>query len=415
MRTRNLTRRLNRWLLLLAALCLMLPHGSALGQGALALKSVREVDLRPALGDAAGEIVGAWMLDKDSCVLHRLAADTGDEELIILSLQGLSVRARHPITMTSYMKQLTREEGGLSLLFETAGQGDGSASALKVQVRPDGQVSMVSLWDGPTAMPDGQVSVSTNEDGSLIATEVATGKQKLLVQGVPASMTEAQQGRAYASYLQYQPFADDVGYDGKDAEGSPIGLQLPLNEAAFQENSLWLARTFYLQEALDAHRFLYTAHGWEWGAGFGIYDLQAQQDHRFTGRGFFYGRHGNKLLGAQVMADLESYEVLPLPASIQEQLEQVSAMEDGRVAFAVSPSVSLFALTGLKSRQDDAHTLSIADISTGEQLFSYDIDNPLAIEDGIDFYDDNHLLLFMSAEEQGSAFLYLFELERKAP
>ena len=412
MATRTVTgRRLTRLLMLLAALCLMLPHGSALGQEQLLLKAVREIDLRPALGEDAQEIVGAWMLDRDSCVLHRLASDTGDEELIILNLQGPSVRARHAIPMTSYMKQLSRADGGATLLFETAGQGDGSASALSVQIRPDGQVSMVSLWDGPTPMADGQLAVSTDSGGSLLATETATGSQRLLLQGVPDSMT---QDDAYARYLQYQPCADDVGYDGRDAEGNPLGLQLPLSEAAFEENYTWLWRSFYLHAPLDAQRFVYAAFGWEWGAGFGIYDLKTGQDHRFTGRGQLYGQYGNKLIGSSLIADVDSLEVRALPESIQEQLRQVSAMEDGHVNYAIPPSGSLLALTGLKSRQPDAHTLTLTDINSGKLVFSYDIEKPDASEDSISFLDDSRFLLFMSPQEGGSAYLYLFDFAAKA-
>ena len=112
------------------------------------------------------------------------------------------------------------------------------------------------------------------------------------------------------------------------------------------------------------------------------------------------------------MADANTYESSTLPETVQEQLAEVSAMEDGIVDYDISPDGRLLALTGMKSRHGDASTVTITDIRTGNLVTSYDIHNPFASEYSVSFYGDKRFLLLFQPEERNSAYIYLVEIKK---
>jgi hypothetical protein len=211
--------------------------------------------------------------------------------------------------------------------------------------------------------------------------------------------------------LKYVPCADDVGYDGKDMDGFELPFQHPLDEEGFYDNMMWFGRFFSMRQPLDEHRFVYAASGWEWGAGFGVYDLSTNTDHRITGRGYLYDLAGNMLFGSTLKADINTYETYQLPEAVQEQFAQVSAMEDGIVNYDLSPDGALLALTGLRSRDADHRALIVTDTTTGDLVRGYVIDNPSANENRVSFYGDENLMLLFTPEEPGEAYLYLVDLQ----
>lgn len=216
---------------------------------------------------------------------------------------------------------------------------------------------------------------------------------------------------SYETFLKYVPCWDDVIYDGTYKEGYPFPITFPIDEDTYYDNDLWLWRDFYVYKPLDEYRFVYRVFGWEWGAGYGIYDLRTHTDHRITGRGYLCGMAGNTLYGSALMADANTYESSPLPKTVQEQLNEASAMEDGVVDCDISPDGRLLALTGMKSRRSDASTVTVTDIRTGDIIKAYDIHNPFAWEYSVSFYGDTRFMLFFRPEEHGSAYIYLFDLE----
>ena len=379
-------------------------------------EGVTEIDLRAVLGGDALDVEDAWMLNADVSVILRRLQEIAGYELILLNMRDLSVLSRTPVSHAKYdyWREPGREDGAFYLLFTPEGfdWDDPEFSFVKAIISPDGTVdTSASVPSRRTVMPGGKTAVRKADDGSLYAVDLDTGEEELLIQGVAGFQGEY----SYEAYLGYVPCRDDIEYN-VDEDGDSLSIPFPLDEDSFDDYWPYFYREFYVHKPLDEHRFVYTVSGWEWGAGFGVYDLQTRTDHRITGSGFFYGVVGNTLYGATLMADANTYETSPLPETVRWQLGEVYQMEDGRVDYDISPDGRLLAFTGMKSRYAiygiaDGHTVTITDIQTGEVIKAYDIDNPFASEYSVTFYGDTRFMLFFRPEESGSAYIYLFDAE----
>ena len=373
-------------------------------------EGVTEIDLRVALGDDASGVHDAWMLNADILVILRDLSEAGDDEIIVLDTRDNTVLSRTPIPYITYLPEQGFFDGVFYLLLTPidADVYDASFSYVKATVAPDGTVDIGTASGMLTVMPGGKTAVRRAADASLYAVDLATGEEELLIQGVPP-MTRDSGGASYETFREYVPCPDDVGYDGKDAGGYPLSMTFPIDEDTYYGNDIWFWRDFYVYKPLDEYRFVYKVSGWEWGAGFGVYDLKTRTDHRITGRGDFYGMAGNTLFGSTLMADADTLETLPLPKSVQEQFYEAYAMENGVVDYDISQDGRLLALTGMKSRRSDASTVTITDIRSGGIIKAYDIYNPFAWECDVSFYGDTRFMLFFQPGEHGSAYIYLFD------
>ena len=376
-------------------------------------EGVREIDLRKPLGDAASFVVDSWMLNADVCVILQQHPEGEDYDLILLDTRDCSVLSQTPVPHAVSLFEQGRDDGAFYLLFTIEGTDiyDSAISYVKATVSSNGTVEIGTAPSRLTVMPGGKTAVLEAADGSLYAVDLSTGEEELLLQGVPDAMTSDRDEASYETFSKYVPSWDDIGHDGKDAYGYPLSMTFPIGEDDYYNNDIWFWRDFFVYKPLDEYRFVYTVSGWEWGAGYGIYDLQTRTDHRITGRGFFYGMAGNTLYGSTLMADANTYESSPLPNTIQAQLEEVSAMEDGAVNCAISPNGRLLALIGMKFRSSNANTVTITDIQTGNIIKTYDIYNPHASESSVSFYSNTQFMLFFQPKENDSAYMYLFNVE----
>lgn len=371
---------------------------------------VREIDLRPVLGGDVLNAWHAWMLNADVCVILLTPEDEGCE-IVLLDTRDLAILSRTPVPNADDLYDEGWEEGGFSLVLSPQdwdGSGFFPPSYIKAVIAADGTVDVSVTQSRLTVMPGGKTAIRDADDGSLYAVDLATGGEELLIQGVAG---EDDMG-SYEAYLNYIPWPDDTGYDVKDEEGNP--LPFPLDEESYHNNAIWLYRSFHVYKPLDEYRFVYTAYGWEWSAGFGVYDLRTRTDHRITGvEGRFYGMGGNTLYGSALMADADTYEASPLPDKVRKQLEELEALEemqyDWQVAEDISPDGRLLALLDMASEDGDS-TVTVTDLRTGNLLKAYEIYNPFANKDTVAFCGDTRLMLFCTPRDLGSAYLYLFNV-----
>lgn len=390
-----------RRLLLTLLVCTLL-----LAQAAQA-ESLQEINLDDFLGGAL-QVENAWMLSPGVCVLLGRAPGEEDMAVALWNVDGAGPPALTALPGAASLQAQGREEGGMCMVLTPQ---DDAAPLIRVVIALNGEVSRYEVPAGITDMPGGQMAIREAADGSLYAVNRATGAEGLLLQGVPAPWDEPREGAAFRMYRQYVPAPDgEAGHDGTDGQGGPLSLSLPLDGGAFMDNAQWFIRSFHVYAPLDAQRFVYTVSGWEQGAGFGVYDLSTNTDHRITGRGFLYGLAGNLLFGSTLKADAATYETVPLPVLIQRQLYEVSAMEDGIVAYDLSADGTMLALTGMQNRYQDALSVTIADTAAGEVVMGYQIDNPHATAAGISFYDDFRVLVLYQSPEGFLTHLYLGDI-----
>lgn len=369
---------------------------------------VTEIDLQVALGDGAADVEDAWMLNTNVCVILQRLPNRG-YGLILIDMRDLSTLSQTPVPHAEYFAGQNWDDGALHLLFKPEGsnRSDFAFSCIKATVSTDGAVD-VGVSDALfTVMPGGKTAIREAYNGSLYAVDLATGEEELLIQGVAGLGG----GLNYEDFLAYVPCLDDIGYDGVGPWGHPMPTSYPKDADTFRDFDFLFFRRFYVYKTLDEHRFVYAVDGWEWGAGFGVYDLQTRTDHRITGRGSFYGMGGSILYGSTLMADANTYEFLPLSETVQEQFEWASVKVGGSVDYSISPDSKLLALTGMKSMRNDASTVTLTEIQTGSIIKTYDIYNPFAIECRVAFYSDTRFMLFCAPEELGTAYIYLFNVE----
>ncbi len=388
-------------------------------------EGVTEIDLGAVLGEDARDIVEVWMLNTDVCAILQRPPQNGDCELILLDTRDCTVLSRTPVPLATYLLRQVWEGDTFCLLFapRSSDWPQPTYACIKTTVSADGTVDInVSERRNLTVMPGGDTAIRETDDGSLYAVDLDTGEEELLIQGV-ASLGG---GLSYEGFLAYVPCWDDYGFTEGDPWGNPHSISLPLDEDDFRGYDIWFYRDFSVHKPLDEHRFVYEVYGWEWDAGYGIYDLQTRTDHRITGRGDFFGVAGGTLFGETLKADANTYETTPLPEKVHEQLYQASIwMTNDLVDCAISPDGKLLALTGMIPRSIDAkrwweadgtepkfdyaHTVTLTDMETGDLIRAYDIDNPFARESTVSFYDDTRFMLFCRPEKDGSAYLYLFD------
>lgn len=363
---------------------------------------VTEIDLRTVLGDGAQHVKNVWMLQDNRCIIlqTRYVEEEGFEHTIVFwDVEHRSILSQASVSRAEYQTWPGWDDGAFYLLFAleqdtSSGTGPSEYRYKRASISLDGMVSVDDdMPDRLTMMPGGKTAIRDGADGGLYAVDIATGKEQLLLFGISvADMFAA----GFNTIAEYVPFWDEY----RDDE-YPYDLV---------DMNIYFVRDFYVYAPLDEHRFVYGVNGWEWGVGYGVYDLRTRTDHRITGRDYFFGIGGDWLFGEALMADANTYETFPVAASVQEQFGWVMAQENGHVAYNISPDGRLLALTGMKSRREDASTVTITDLQTGDALIDYNIDNPFAYEYSVDFYDDTHLMLFCRPQEHGSAYLYLFDL-----
>lgn len=404
-------------------------RGNSLPEG------VTEIDLRTVLGSGAADVIWACMVNADIGIVFRSIPDDNDdqdvrvnEELIVLNMREISVLSRTQID-EKYDYSIRGWEGGAFVLLgkpikRTQDQwrywvSDSERPYLRLNVLPDGTMDEERVeQSSQMVMQGGKTLIQTAIDGSLHAVDLATGEEALLIQGVPRALwapdaaEEIKTQAAYEAYNRYVPCWDELA---DWVEGEELGF--------------YNVREFYPNMALDEDRFVYTVVSWEWNAGFGVYDLQTRMDHRFTGDGDFFGLVGDTLFGEALLVDINTYETTALPELVQEQFEAAALWAtDAYVEYDISPDSKKLALTGMIARSNElrswwdrsgtepkfdyAHTVTITDILTGDLIKAYDIDNPLAMESRVEFYDDTHAMLFCEPKDNGgSAFMYLLNIE----
>lgn len=361
-------------------------------------EGVTEIDLRTALGDGVADVEYAWMLNADICVLIRQPPGAGESELIVLDLRDNRFLSRTPVPRVMNQPEQGFENGVFYLLLtplDTENY-DIAFYYVKATVAPDGTVDITTVPGGLIVMPGGKTAIREAADRSLYAMDLATYRMERLIQGV-APMTLDWEGASYDTFLKYVPCPDDIGCNE---------LTFPIDEDTYYENALFLWRDFYVYKPLDEYRFVYKVYGWEWGAGYGIYDLKTHTDHRITGSGTLCGMVGNTLYGSALKTDADTLESWPLPVSVQEQLEDANDM-GSEAEYGISPDGRLLAVTGTESWSSDTNTVTVTDLDTGRVIKAYDIYNPFAWESSVSFYGDTHLMLFFFPREHGSAYMYL--------
>ena len=369
-------------------------------------EGVTEIDLRVILGDGAAGVNYAWMLNADTCVLLRELNEAGDDEIIVLNIRDNTVLSRTPVPYATYDPEQGFSDGVFYLLMTPLDNYDDMFFVVKAAVTPDGTVNITTVPKGITVMPGGKTAIR-QADGSLYAMDLKTYKMELLIQGV-SQMTRDWEGASYETFLKYVPWPDDVFYDGKYEDGYPFPITFPVDENTYYDNNIYLWRDFYVYKPLDEYRFVYKVYGWEWGAGYGIYDLKTHTDHRITGRGHLCGMAGATLYGSALKTDMDTLVSSPLPASVQDQLYDATAMESS-AGIDFSPDGRLMAITNTKSPyNEDASTVTVTDMETGD-IKAYDIDNPFASEATVSFYDNTRFMLFFYPKENGSAYIYLID------
>lgn len=361
------------------------------------------------IGDNAGLITSARMISPDTCVLLSPIPDYSGMEVILLNVHDGSVLSCTIIPHADFLRNQGWEGDvyylllGSDLPIESTYQ----YYQIKVSIAADMSVNTEQMVSNIMTMPGGKVAIRDDWDGCLYGVDLASGEEGLLLQGVPNEMTNLVGESSYASYLKYTPCEDDIGYDIRDEEGNMLAH--PLSEEQYNNSDIGLWRYFGGYEALDADRFIYVVSGWEWGAGFGIYDLKTHTDHRITGTGSLYGRRGSYLFGSFLQVDIHGLETQVLPQNIQDQFEQVSAMEDGRISYDISQDGGYLALGGLKSRQSGAKDVQITSMRTGEVIRSIDIADPNVLVEDVSFYGENKIMLLVKQSEKGQVSLYLLD------
>lgn len=361
---------------------------------------VDRISLDSVLGTASAQVIDARGLGPDAYLLSTRSADGTGMDLTVVHALHHAVIARQHIPEAAFMSAQWWSGGALHLELS-----DHMMDTIQLTVTPEGSISLEEHTEGELSMPGGNTLIRRSPDGSLYSVDKASGRETLLLQGVPTSEQEA---GAYQKYRAYVLVPDDYGYDLTDDQGR--ALTHPVSEAVFQENEYMLSRAFHAFGPLDAQRFLYTVTGWEWCAGFGVYDLSTSTDHRITGSGCLFDRKGDRLFGSAVAADAATLETQPLPQPVQAALAAVTEMSDGNVDFAISPDGGLLAIAGMRSRDDSARDLSLLDIQTGALLGEYDTDVEDEREFRVSFLSSDRILLFPSPQEEGPEAMYILQL-----
>jgi len=378
----------------------------------IAAEGVTKIDLRAVLGDTAEVILDAWVLRENTYALLLGTEEDEVYEVILLNTQNGSLLSRTSIPDTGCSFVYARPgwvDGVLHIMFCDWAEWEAEEAYpghiyIKASLSPDATVhvsDVMSSWY--TVMPGGTTAIREAEDGSLYAVDIVTNTEELLIQGVSAQAffnhTPEERG-------QYIPSKEEL----PDAKGDTDDAYLVYDP----EDHLTSIRDFSYITPLDEHRFAYGIGAWEWEAGFGVYDLRTRTDHRITSDGYFLGVAGGFIFGSDLKADANTYETFALPESLHPVLEYVYAIENDYLTHSISPDGKLLALTGRYFYPDYTameHTVTIIGMETGEIVKIYDIENPFAEASSIAFYDNTHVMLFFGAKENGSAYIYLIDIE----
>ncbi len=368
-----------------------------------------EIDLGDIIGNDAVYAESAWMLNPDVCVVYLSLPDEERVEIVLVDVNNAQVLSRTAVSDVSYPNKTGWEEGSFYIVFAPPYTEDASADAAdtRVSVAQDGTVSVCSVPRNCITMPDGTVIRAENDGLYSIKylTEEAE-ESALLLQGVPHPYASNFQDDAYEAFQQYEACPDEVGYDGTDEEGLSLSIAFPMDEDTFNDHAIWFSRTYNVYKALDDTRFLYTVSGWEWGAGFGIYDLATRTNHRITGRGYLYGMAGNKLYGSALVVDSDTYQSEPLPLAIQEQFKKVSALVDEVTVYDMAPDGKLIAF--IESCPDEESALfTLMDAQTGGTTWQSEMPEGFPDNCRIRFYGNAQLMIFAKAEEEPAQLIFM--------
>lgn len=380
-----------RRLSLVILLCCLFVLPAAIGQSACVSPApgITQVDLTKVFNQDQ-VIEGAWMLDESRCLLLTSRRDTQVYGLSLFNLNSCQASTLSTLPQDLSFLRQRFSNGQLQLHFQPLAE----EMVLVVTVDQAGKVATSKQPGGVLTLQEAW-SFRSGDDGSLVFINPATGQEEELVQGLPSPYSPSGAGASYEDYLAYQPHKDEIGFDG----GVEPFLSFPVDKATFAENQLWFWRSFYPVLALDEYRLVYVVMGWEWGAGFGVYDMGTLSDHRITGRGYFHGLAGNRLIGTYLMADLVTYQTSHLPQVIQNQLAEINAMEDGFVISAFSPNGDLIALAGLDARRSGEKTLLVSYLTTGKLLHGLDFSHLGLDVMGVSFYTNSKILLNLGQED----------------
>ncbi len=389
-----------RLVLLVLSFLLIMPYVSA-GMG-LAVDRKTQVNLSKIIGSEAEHAANAWMLNEEVCALCLQPPEDESMEVLLIQMKDVAVLSRHPVPGATYLEGYGWDGDTFYMEFMAwdAENEDAPPKRIRVSVATDYVVSVREVSRSSITMPDGQTIIREADDGSLYADNLLTKESNLLLQGVRAPYTADLQEVPYELFLQYEASPDEVGYDGTDMEGNPLPFALPIDEQTFRDNDIWFWRNYHAVKALDDSRFVYTVSGWEWGAGFGIYDLKTHTNYRMTGRGYYYGMVGSTLYGSSLAVDSETYQAKPLPPTVQAQLEKVSALMDEVTVYDISPDGKMMAFLEDVSEDAEYKLMTILDAQTGNTLWVEEVLEGFSGSFNIQFYGNARLMIYARAEDE---------------
>lgn len=355
--------------------------------------SVRIIDLEELIDSDASKVRGAFVLNQSTCVLVTQTPTNNNMEVVLFDIKDLQVISRASILNVDVLDYQYWCEGTLHLWFRPVFEenNENSDKYVEVIIKQNGQISTSIKRQLIMQMPDGKTGVYSADDWSLVTIDFSSGDMKLLLQGVPDNLSpDRDDNMSYMRYLKYEQHSDDIGYDLRNDNGQLISH--PLSENDFLENEMWLWRYFTPFEPVDDHRFVYTVYGWEWGAGYGVYDVTASKNYRITGTGKLLGRRGNLLFGSDIVTDIDSFQSSRYPFAIRELFSEMIDQENRKIDFDISPNGKLLVLMG--SKKMNPSTITIYDLKTGNIQYFADISiPPSAIECQVSFINETSVLL----------------------
>jgi hypothetical protein len=407
----------NIWRLLILLSCLLVLSLSAgLAQPARAkdvpsttLKTLSSsnINLSKCLGYEAAHAANAWMLNDEVCVVLLRPPEADYAELALVHVEDVQVLSRTSVAGISYLRECRWDDDVLYLVFAPPYSEDTGVipEYIKASIAQDETVSLDTVPSDGIIMPDGDTFIH-EAGGSLYAIDLLTGGNTLLLQGVPDPYSDSFQGDTYEIFQQYEAGPDEMWYDGTNEDGYP--LSLAIDEETFYDNEIQFWRNYHVVKALDDSRFIYAVYGWEWGAGFGIYDLKTHTNYRITGRGYFYDTVGNTLYGSYLTADSETYQSTPLPLALQEQFEKVNAQVDEVTDYSVAPNGRLVAFMSDLPDESDYKLLSVMDAQSGNTLWVWALEfdeSPDVFR--IHFYNNTQLMIYIKSEYEPAQLFFV--------
>lgn len=355
--------------------------------------SVRIIDLEKLIGLDANSALDALVMNQSTCVLLIHSPETQNTDIVLFDTDDEQVISATTVTNADVLQGHYWCEGNLYLWLQPSIEENTEKIGEHVEVRitQGRQVSISIKKQEVMVMPGGEIGVFGAPDGSLVALNLMSNSTELLLQGVPDNLSSDRDDLlAYLKYLQYVPHLDEIGYSSTNENVPPFTH--PLSESDFHENEVWLWRYYEPFEPIDEHRFVYAVAGWEWNAGYGIYDMENHVNYRIAGDGMLLGRRGARLFGSNMETDVETYHSRRLPLTMRELLSKIADQEDHTTSFDLSPNGELLAIAGSKTTGNA--TISILSTQTGNTQSIVDIPPPFSSHEcRVSFLNDTSVLL----------------------